>query len=123
MTEVKKCPFCGGKAVVHVDNGVCVICRECGAHSKCLVDGYSQGKPGGSAINRVIESWNTRKPVDDVLKQLEELKIYEYNDSDEEPECNDAEEWFDEGKSSGRFEAYGKVRGIIRELLGGASDV
>lgn len=42
MEELKKCPFCGGNAVVHIDDGVRVVCRECGATSKCLVDGYSK---------------------------------------------------------------------------------
>ena len=47
MNEIilKSCPFCGGGAVVHVDNGVRVICKKCGAMTKCLVDGYSQGRP------------------------------------------------------------------------------
>lgn len=59
-TELKPCPFCGGEAVIHVDNGVRVICRECGAMTKCLVDSYSQGKPQGSAIKAVVTVWNRR---------------------------------------------------------------
>ena len=60
MEELKPCPFCGGKAVVHIDDGVRVMCRECGAMSKCLVDGYSQGKPNGGALETVIKAWNRR---------------------------------------------------------------
>lgn len=56
MEELEKCPFCGGKAVVHIDDGVRVMCRECGAMSKCLVDGYSQGKPNGGALETVIKA-------------------------------------------------------------------
>ena len=58
---LKPCPFCWGKAVVHVNDGVRVVCTECGATSKCLVDGYSQGRPMGSAVHSVIEAWNRRK--------------------------------------------------------------
>lgn len=58
--ELKPCPFCGGKAVVHVNDGVRVVCTECGATSKCLVDSYSQGRPTGSAVYSVIEAWNRR---------------------------------------------------------------
>lgn len=58
--ELKPCPFCGGKAVVHVNDGVRVICRECETASKCLIDGYSQGRPDGSAIKSVIKAWNRR---------------------------------------------------------------
>lgn len=60
MEKLKKCPFCGGNAVVHIDDGVRVVCRECGATSKCLVDGYSNGKPNGSALGTAIKAWNRR---------------------------------------------------------------
>ena len=60
MEELKVCPFCGGEAVVYINDGVRVMCRECGAMSKCLVDGYSQGKPNGNALKAVIEAWNKR---------------------------------------------------------------
>lgn len=71
--ELKPCPFCGGEAVVHVNDGVRVICRECGASSKGLVDGYSQGRPNGSAIKAVVTAWNTRKPMERIVEQLEEM--------------------------------------------------
>ena len=72
MDALKKCPFCGGEAVTHVSNGVSVICIMCGAHSKTLVDSYSQGKPTGCAVDKVVKAWNNRKPVEDVLERLEE---------------------------------------------------
>lgn len=72
--ELKPCPFCGGEAVVHVNDGVRVICRECGASSKGLVDGYSKGRPNGSAIKGVVKAWNTRKPMERIVGQLEERK-------------------------------------------------
>lgn len=58
--ELKPCTFCGGKAVIHVDDGVCVIYRECNSRTISLVDGISQGKPNGSAIYSVAEKWNRR---------------------------------------------------------------
>lgn len=60
MIELEKCPFCGGEAVVHIEDGVRVVCTKCGATSKCLVDGYSQGKPTGGALKSVVEAWNKR---------------------------------------------------------------
>lgn len=60
MIELEKCPFCGGEAVVHIEDGVRVVCTECGATSKCLVDGYAQGKPTGGALKSVVEAWNKR---------------------------------------------------------------
>lgn len=58
--ELKPCPFCGSKAVVHVNDGVRVVCTECKAGTIVLVDGYSQGRPTGSAVGKVIEKWNRR---------------------------------------------------------------
>lgn len=72
--ELKPCPFCGGEAVVHVNDGVRAVCRDCGASSKGLVDGYSQGRPNGSAIKGVVKAWNTRKPMERIVEQIVEQK-------------------------------------------------
>lgn len=58
--ELKPCPFCGGKAVIHVSDGVRVICTVCEAKTRTLVDGLSQGKPTGGSVGKVIELWNRR---------------------------------------------------------------
>lgn len=59
--ELKPCPFCGEKAVLHVENGVCVICQGCGCRTISLRDGTSSGgKPVGGAAKSVIEKWNRR---------------------------------------------------------------
>lgn len=58
--ELKPCPFCGGKAVIHVNDGVRVICKECGAMTKCLIDVTTYGRPTGSAIGSVVDAWNRR---------------------------------------------------------------
>ena len=116
MEELKRCPFCGGEAAQEAGKDLygefeCVYCKECSACIKA------------DTKEEAIAGWNNRKPVNVVLERLEELKMAEIDDSDNEPECNDAEEWFDEGESSGRFEAYGKAIEIIKELLGGSTDV
>ncbi len=71
MSEIKlkPCPFCGGQAVIHVGDGVCVICKECGCRTISLIDGNSQGKPCGGAIYRVIEKWNRRAGEQDEVKR------------------------------------------------------
>lgn len=58
------------------------------------------------------------KPVERVLERLEELRMKEYDASDEELELRDVEDWFDEGESSGRFKAYGEAIEIIKEEFG-----
>ena len=64
MVELKPCPCCGGKAVLHVEDGVCVICQDCGLRTISLIDGCSQGKPRGGAVARVIEKWNKRIKIE-----------------------------------------------------------
>ena len=58
--KLKPCPFCGGNPVIHVENGVRVVCPHCSASSKCLIDGHSAGHPNGGAIYSVVEAWNKR---------------------------------------------------------------
>lgn len=59
MFDLKPCPFCGGEAVLYVDNGVRVYCRRCGAQSKTRCDNMSYSKPT-NATAAVIEAWNRR---------------------------------------------------------------
>ena len=73
-TELKPCPFCGGKAEKHyqpiyIDNGVCIRCTKCGARSKfspcdCKYK-YYHGEEDvfitkERATNDAINLWNRR---------------------------------------------------------------
>ena len=58
--ELKPCPFCGGEAVIHVDDGASVICIRCGCRTPSFRDYYVSGHPTGRAIYRVMEKWNGR---------------------------------------------------------------
>lgn len=64
MTDLKPCPFCGGKAYLFVNEGVRVICPKCGATTKCLVDAMTSEGVAGNAIQSVIEAWNRRVEKD-----------------------------------------------------------
>lgn len=65
MEELKPCPFCGGEARLHVDDGVRVICKECNCQTITLVDGRWVAGVGGTAVSRVIEKWNRRVKDDE----------------------------------------------------------
>ena len=52
------------------------------------------------------------------MERLEELRMAEYDDSDEEPVYTDAEDIFDDGVSNGKFRAYHKAIEIIKEEIG-----
>lgn len=60
MSELKPCPFCGGKAVLYVDEGVHVECIKCEASSKTRRDLPVYTGLVGSAVESVIEAWNRR---------------------------------------------------------------
>lgn len=67
-TELKPCPFCGGEAkIATCDWGYAM--KEYWAYCSCGCETkkfYSK--------ERVIEKWNTRKPMDNIVEELEEAK-------------------------------------------------
>lgn len=70
--ELKPCPFCGWDAIVlQNDEGYYYVgCKnaECRGYVFYSYVYYSTQE-------RAIEAWNTRKPMDKVVEQLEENKI------------------------------------------------
>lgn len=68
-TELKPCPFCGGKAELirrssesPYNHGV--WCRSC----RCRTS-FEKSE------NEAIEAWNTRRPMERIVEQLESKKI------------------------------------------------
>ena len=69
MKEPKKCPFCGGKTEVFKNeelgvfsdsNRYAVKCRSC----FCGTGHYKD-------VNRAIEAWNIRKPMERIVERLD----------------------------------------------------
>lgn len=120
------CPFCGGEAELYSYEAERVIydsdtlgyvdteyftkygvsCTGC----NCLMAEYKSEE-------QAIAAWNTRKPMGRILERLEELRMAEYDDSDEEPKYEDGEDIFDDGVSSGKFIAYRNAIEIIKEEM------
>lgn len=63
MIELKLYPFCGGKGRLFVSNGVRVLCPDCGATTRILVDSE---RIETSAVEDVIKAWNRRKNNNEV---------------------------------------------------------
>lgn len=74
MSEVKllPCPFCGGEARISVDTDAIsdskgrtwaftVVCESC-----CATSGLCY------STDMAVDAWNTRKPMNDIVEQLEE---------------------------------------------------
>lgn len=64
MIELKPCPFCGGEARLFVNNGVRVICPNCQASTKVMIDGEYGRNIKIDAISSVVEAWNRRTSDD-----------------------------------------------------------
>lgn len=65
-TKLKPCPFCGGKATLRKSERTelyHVKCFKCG----CLQDASYKAET-------VINAWNTRKPMDNIVEELESRK-------------------------------------------------
>lgn len=70
MSELKCCPFCGGKAkymeIKDFFISRFVTCTKCGIETP------------RNCLNRkdAIKRWNTRKPMDNIVEKLEEREKY-----------------------------------------------
>ena len=64
--RLKPCPFCGGKTEVSLLLGnYGVTCTEC-------MGAIFPAK--GMTKKEAIEAWNTRKPIDRIVEQLEKME-------------------------------------------------
>lgn len=62
---LKSCPFCGGKAVLFVEDGVQVMCLSCKVRTSLKVDRFYQKGVSNEftvtdSISKAIEEWNRR---------------------------------------------------------------
>ena len=67
MSELKRCPFCGGEAeILEHDNGWaiwnCVMCKSCRV-----------GQYWNKAYTKeeAVKAWNNRKPMERILERLD----------------------------------------------------
>lgn len=61
MNATKRCPFCGGKALVrYIMPCSCVQCQKCGAATGIYSDLYEQT----DSREKAIEAWNGRVDYD-----------------------------------------------------------
>lgn len=70
--KLKPCPFCGGETKLDEEDFYMFCCDECGVgitFAKELEDGTATD----CSKDESIKKWNTRKPVENVVWQLEEM--------------------------------------------------
>lgn len=68
------------------------------------------------AVRKVINDMPTAYDPDKVVEQLEKLKKAEQDRPDDcdEDGCGDGEQIYDDGRSHGRYEAFGKAIQIVK---------
>ena len=69
-----------------------------------------------NAVLYLLEEYPTDYDPDKVVEQLEKLKKAEQDRPDDcdEDGCGDGEQIYDDGRSQGRFEAFGKAIEIVK---------
>ncbi len=68
MSEIKRCPFCGGELL---QDGKFYVHPVVG----CLLDGIPIKNDAES-----IKRWNTRIPMQNIVERLEEIKNYAWDE-------------------------------------------
>ena len=113
MSELKRCPFCGGEARLQKKNrkrGWYVICKN--RSCSCSTPFYQNTFTSEENLKRVaIEVWNTRKPMERIVERLEE----------QAEECRKYWQEFDDEDSFGGMNAYCDAVKIVKEE-GGLND-
>ena len=94
MSELKRCPFCGGE-VRFVKTG----CSSRGKIGHLYCDGCKESffkNDRWHTESELYETWNTRKPLERVIERLEE----------QEEECKKYWDEFDDEDAFGGMNAY-----------------
>ena len=107
--ELKPCPFCGGEAEKEwgIPSIFWIKCTGCG------VEGSQHG-----SLEEAIKAWNTRKPIDKVVEQLEAIQNFEMRTG--KCYCPDANEEDCRYAFSDLSCAYCSIEKAIEIVKGGA---
>lgn len=69
MSELKRCPCCGGEATLC--NYYFVQCKKCGISTLTFI-----------TKEEAIKAWNTRKPMENIAERLEEELHLSYKEKE-----------------------------------------
>jgi len=73
--KLKLCPCCNGISILDEPNSE-IRCLDCGLSMKIV--NHTSLKTGWwkKAVDETIRKWNTRKPVEEMIKRLEDSTCY-----------------------------------------------
>lgn len=80
MNEIKllPCPFCNGEARLQRKNkkhGYYIVCKKCGCRTPYYQYQFSSLE---KLRNEAITTWNTREPIEEIVRQLKN-QVTQYN--------------------------------------------
>lgn len=75
--ELLPCPFCGGQVKLDEDDFYMFCCEECGAGITFAKE--QDGHAEDCSREESIDKWNTRKPVERIVQQLENKMDHSFN--------------------------------------------
>ena len=105
MSELKCCPFCGGEAELHsVDIGSTtdyfISCKECGCKQS-----------GSISRQAVINAWNERKPMANIVEKLEEKQHQANKDAQISESYEDVQAY------GGKYLAFSEAINIVKQEI------
>ena len=110
MNKIGNCPICDSASMKILINGRDGIgCTECGL--------MYRPESADETWEETVKHWNTRKPIEKILLQLEE-EISDYTITEDDGPFTLGIESFYKGIVKGLCVAKRKVEGIIKERTG-----
>ena len=125
MGKLLKCPFCGGEAKIVKYCGkktiVYVECSNCLAYmgNQRIMTSSSRGKEYFESEEKLINAWNTRTPMDNIMEKLE----YEKERHEKDRKYWSEKSWKDSciynecDMSNGKCECFDKAINIVKQEI------
>ena len=117
MSELKCCPFCGGEAKIVRYCGkktiVYVECTNCLAYmgNQRIITSSNRGKEYFESEEKLINAWNTRTPMANIVEKLEEKQCQANKDMQISELYEDVQAY------GGKYLAFSEAINIVKQEI------